>query len=67
MTIRITTASDDKYEKYIHTNDLEDSLRKLYKKYKKDLILSFEDVNKPAEYWKQGADVHIIVYDDWLE
>lgn len=67
MTIRVTKASSDDYEKYIHTNDLENSLRELYKIYKKDLVLSFEDVNKTAEYWKQGADVHIIIYDDWLE
>lgn len=67
MTIRITKASDDYYEKYMQTNDLESSLRALYKRYKKDLVLSFENVNEPAEYWKQGADVHIIVYDSWLE
>lgn len=67
MIIRITKASDYLYEKYIHTNILENSLRELYKIYKKDLVLSFEDVNKTAEYWKQGADVHIIIYDDWLE
>ena len=67
MIIRVTKASNDDYEKYIQTNNLENSLRTLFKRYKTDLILSFEDVNKPAEYWKQGADVHIIVYDDWLE
>jgi hypothetical protein len=67
MIIRITKASSDDYEKYIQTNNLEDSLRELYKKYRKKLILNFEDVNEPAEYWKQGADVCIIVYDDWLE
>lgn len=67
MIIRTTKASDYLYEKYIQTNNLEDSLRELYKKYKKKLVLSFEDVNKPVEYWKQGADVHIIVYDDYLE
>jgi hypothetical protein len=68
MTIRLTKASDDNFEKYIETNNLENTLRDLYNKYrKKDLILSFEDINDPRIWWEKGADVHIIIYDDWIE
>lgn len=63
MKVKITKASDFKFEEMREISTLQD-LKEIEKEFSSELIVRFADVEEQQE---EGFDISIIIYDDYVE